>query len=357
MNIHITHDDKFIDGFIGRVKELGELHNNKFYIYPYTDNLRFVKSEEVVVSDINSKEIVDELLEAERVYIHYFDDSLIDFIKNINTTVIWVFWGADAFDLPNLKSLYSPNPSTEGYNLYRLFKERYNAKKSENRKKNAMRNIAYFAHYIEEDFQLIKKTYKLDKLEYIDFTYGTLEQFTSNIVPSKINNILIGNSAHIANNHINAIKKIKEIVDTTVYVPLSYSGTEDYKDEVIQLGTKYFGEKFKPLTKFLSFNEYNEVLKTISIAIMPHTRSQAFGNIIALLYSGVKVYMSNDSSLYKLLKQLGVELYSIENIFDKKSLYMPLTNKQIKKNIEVLNKYLGKIMSVNRMKQILFIND
>ena len=80
-------------------------------------------------------------------------------------------------------------------------------------------------------------------------------------------------------------------------------------------------------------------MNEVDVAIMAHNRGQAGGNIIAFLKKGIKVYMKPQSSIYKYLKSLGVELSSLTELFDCTfdELKIRTTDAQRNRTVELLN--------------------
>lgn len=132
--------------------------------------------------------------------------------------------------------------------------------------------------------------------------------------------IQIGNSADPSNNHLDALKKLLpyKSQDIEIYVPLSY-GDQEYAQKVMELGNDWFGEKFIPITTFMTFDQYIDFLKNIDIAIFSHQRQQAMGNTITLLALGKTVYMRSDVSQWDFLQHLGLKLRDV-SCFEKSQL-------------------------------------
>ncbi|WP_417764148.1 TDP-N-acetylfucosamine:lipid II N-acetylfucosaminyltransferase [Shewanella chilikensis] len=130
-------------------------------------------------------------------------------------------------------------------------------------------------------------------------------------------NIQIGNSADPTNNHKQVFERLTKLdVQNQVgriYCPLSY-GNPVYAAEIKLLGEAMFGDKFYPLMDFMSLEQYNQILDEVDIAIFAHNRQQAMGNTINLLGRGKTVYMRGDTSSYALLTNLGIKVYSLDDI-------------------------------------------
>ena len=124
-------------------------------------------------------------------------------------------------------------------------------------------------------------------------------------------NVLIGNSTDPTNEHISIFDMIESEIDHIgkIYCPLSYGLHNDYKDKIIDEGYKRFGDKFVPLTKFMSINEYVDFLKIIDVAIFNHNRQQAMGNTLTLLSLGKIVYMRSGTNSFESLTKRGFMVF------------------------------------------------
>jgi hypothetical protein len=395
MNIHIAHDDKFIDYIIDITKKLNGT-KNKFIIYQETPQpIKFIRNvDSVSILDINSKELSEIFAcktypETVNIYIHFLNPLLYRLIlttpEHIN--LVWCFWGEDAFALPKLRNRFLSkmtksildsdkiennnytftkylNPKEIYRYYYRLFKNYKQRKKYENLVNSVIRRFNYFAHYIKEDYNIIRTKYPL-KATFINFSYMSIEAAFNFQLPEKLskgNNILLGNSANPTNNHLDAIDVISKeltITEINIYCPINYSVTsKKYKKKVLKLGSMKLGKQFCPILNFLNKTEYYNILDDCSFAIMPQYRSQAWGNIMVLLWIGNAVFLSNKSSLFNLLKNnYQIKIFSIEK--DIHLINKPkdsiLSNDDIKENRKKLVKHIGEEMKVKIMEQLLNI--
>ena len=107
---------------------------------------------------------------------------------------------------------------------------------------------------------------------------------------------------------------------------------------ILKKGEEFFLEKFKPLLNFLPLEEYNNYLSQCNVAIMGHHRQQAVGNIIVLLWLGVKVFLSEKSTLFSYLTRKGVVVYCLEKDLHtlNKNVFLGLNKTEILKNRKIL---------------------
>lgn len=367
MFLHISHDDKFIDSFINRQRKNFNQVENIYLIYNDSQNLRFVKSENVYVFSLYSREFWEFIksLKFSRIYIHYFNSRLADFVLSLpeNIEIFWVFWGSDGFNLPMLLKRnfdeYSLKYCLKNHPYLLLkydlthFMLTYHWKNRVKKHLQAIQKVDYFCHYSEEDYEIIKEVTGFNA-KWLEFNYGSLDDFTRKddklilLTDYQKDIIWLGNSADESNNHISALFEIKRrgIEFSSIMCPLSYAGHKDYAKFVIKKGRELFAERFIPLTEFMPKEEYDELLKRCKCFIFNHKRSQAYTNIAWLLFSGGDIIMHSESSLTRYLRSNGISLKTIDEedwSYDK--------NQKIN-NSEAIEKLLNETIVVQRYKNL-----
>lgn len=126
--------------------------------------------------------------------------------------------------------------------------------------------------------------------------------------------VVVGNSATETNCHKEILQKLSECeFELEVFCPLSY-GNMEYRDEVIDFGYKVLGEQFIPLTDYMTMDEYFEVLAKCDVGVFNNDRQQGLGNIYALLYLGKKVFIRQDTSMWRALYDQGYKVFDIKEI-------------------------------------------
>lgn len=173
----------------------------------------------------------------------------------------------------------------------------------------------------EQDYKVLSKIFNIEKdykTVYAPCYNYDIEQYKP-ILSIKnddgIVRIMLGNSASEENQHIDALTLLNKYKNENImiYCPLSY-GSKKYAEKVINYGRKIFGDKFYPLTEYVEYEKYLEVLSLCNIAIYNHNRQQAFGNIMISLASGTKVFLNKNNTLYYDYKKLGCNIYNIDDI-------------------------------------------
>jgi len=87
-------------------------------------------------------------------------------------------------------------------------------------------------------------------------------------------------------------------------------------------------------------SDYNELLSNVGIAIFNNHRQQALGNTIALLWFGVKIFLSEQNPFYTFLKRNNIHIFSYENELNENSCNTFLTQEEIEQNRYILFKLL-----------------
>jgi len=308
--IHIIFNDKFIKPFIDFIEKHFDRDEHLFVFMDGNDEKVFPIPEADNILNINNKysgkknilklsHILNPLLEdADKVILHsLFSHNLIFYLylhQQYLKKCYWVLWGGDLYtDITRQKTLR---------NAFRRYI-----------KSRVIKQMGGLITYIREgDFELTQKYYGTQAKCYESFFYLSNLYEEYDIKPKKHTtiNIQVGNSADPTNNHIEIFEKLKKYKnkDIKIIAPLSYSSPENAK-KVIKIGKQIFGDKFEPLTDFMPFEKYLELLGEIDIAIFNHKRQQAMGNITTLLGLGKKVYVRRDETPWKMFNKLQIKVY------------------------------------------------
>ena len=104
--------------------------------------------------------------------------------------------------------------------------------------------------------------------------------------------------------------KDKNVKITTV---LSY-GKLKFKDEIIKKGRLIYNDKFEYIDQIISPVQYAQYLAQNDILILNQNRQQGFGNTLASLYLGKKVFIRQEVSTNKYLNNEGIKIFDTNNI-------------------------------------------
>lgn len=345
MNLHITHDDKFMDYFISIADKVSSVPN-KYVVYTHNNIIKHTKSSNIIVVNINSpefEEAIGDLRQYDAVFLHYLSDVLLDLVEKAPEGIkfVWMFFGGDGFrhtsfdsqyyqpitrkaidkiQIKNFKDIIHWHPKQLWWHIQVYKFHRQVSRQANQKLEKVVRKIQYFCHYIPEDFEILSGILNCKNMQYIEFNYGTMEAIIgdTHIAQPEGNSIMIGNSEAPTANHLDALHILKNIgiKDRKIFMPLSYGYEVDreYKDFLIKEGKKLFGSDFVPITDFMSKQDYHQqVLFQCGYIVMNHDRSQAGANNVVALYNGQKLFMSNRSTLFRFYKSLQCKVFDFQN--------------------------------------------
>jgi len=350
MILHLFDDEKVVNRCIEIFeKSLPDENNYICFISSSTpyhvsahNSLTFIRN----INDVDE----DVINVTTKVLIHYLSPWKYEFINKFIKKSIpcyWLIWGGD---------LYNQILQYKGYQLYytKSCLDYYSVAYIYLSKVNIYTNyLKQLLLFIKERIQYIVAECDYDKAKQFiseninakqikGFGYYAIDRILGDLKGKSIigNNITIGNSASFTNNHLYAFKFLKKlsIGNRIVSVPLSYGGNTKYKDLIIKRGTRTF-KNFNPIMCFMPLEEYNKFMLGSSVFIFSSWRQEAFGNIVAALYLGAKVFISNRSPLFnelfciKKLKIFELEKISQTDIDTSMNSYDIINNRIILDNI------------------------
>lgn len=219
------------------------------------------------------------------------------------------------------------------------------------------RNVNTLGFDMPTDYQLMKDWYKVTKTAYF-ITYP--QPLNKNMIElalkeksntSSIVNILLGNSASKENNHLEALDFLSKFADDNIkiYCPLSYGDTEEYKKTVIEKGKLIFNNKFEPILNFMTSEEYAKFFSKMNVAIFNNNRQQAMGNITLASFLGCKVYLRQNTTMWRQYVEIGgCHFYPVEVIKDINITDLTFIDNE---SIDINKKYFEKLQDKDFMKK------
>ena len=384
--IHITTDEKFINSAYWQFNTAFP-NKNKFYLFlkDPQENLVHVDFNDdfVLIKDDfpTLKSLAKSFKEANLVILHGLDYQKSYFAQHLPNanTVVWIIWGYEFYNNPeifNQSSLLGPLTRTYYQNI-ELKKAGLHEKTSFKQKgklfyqnlyyqfkfgtpapnksiKRTIERADYCAILYPEEFDFIKRKLNLSA-EYIKFSYYPIELMVKDeSARIKGENILLGNSSSLTNNHFEAFQLLKRLPTgkRKIITPLSY-GDKIYGEKVIEEGNNLFSGQFHPLIDFMPLHQYNKYLEDCGIVIMNHYRQQAVGNILTMLWMGAKVYLNEKNTLFHYLKNIGIVVCSIEEDLnpENKEVFKLLSFEQQNFNRKIIKTEIGQEVLLRELKK------
>jgi dTDP-N-acetylfucosamine:lipid II N-acetylfucosaminyltransferase len=391
MNYHLMVDDKFIDGFIADAEKVAP-GKNVYIIDNWKNNAKFVKSDLVTFVPFYTPAftaILKKVTDNDKVFVHWVSDLAVKAILNLPPDVItgMFFWGGDVVEIPASrfkKTIYGPlslayfekneerpklklNP-LRPKRVLKSFAQRFFKYKGSEREVALTRELFFkrlnlFLHWSHIDFEWVHKHYTTNAAhKYFYYDCGqkpdAAEQAVMNAPKdTSVTTILLGNSDTVTNNHLEALQALAVYKDKPIklVIPLNY-GNAKYGDLVESEAIRIFGaDKVMALRSFLQRDEYYKLLAQVDVAVMFHYRTQAAGNVLALLYRGKKIFIHGNSTLYELLKTNDIAVFDSKEIgaIDFNQFKAPLDQATIDKNITIVDRLFNEEQKLAALGKVL----
>jgi len=284
------------------------------------------------------------------------------------TPTIWLGWGFDYYSdlLSNIPLLLEKtkalSASLDGNNLRRrasvIIKSIICMLGIPTVKVKAIERISIFAPVLPSEYDLVAQSRKWKHFpEFVVWNYGTIEDnlikgFEGERVSG--NAILVGNSATVTGNHIEALDLLHQfgVNDRQIIAPLSY-GNEQYAQRLTEVGIDYFGDNFEALMNFMPVENYVATIKKCGYVIMNHVRQQAVGNIVIMLYLGARIFVRQENPVYAFFKAMGVSLSTVQElVIDPTLLQTPPSNEERERNRNFVSGYWSRDRAHERTKDL-----
>lgn len=272
--------------------------------------------------------------------------------------VAWVFWGGDIYGRKDNCGRFLSCRSRFLLGVQHI--KRWIRNKRQPSKYeipfDLLKRIDYCLTDIPEDYAFVKQ-YLGTQIKELWYNYYSIEETIGDLAGDVVDgsNVLLGNSCSIECNHMDGFRMIElfPIKDSKIVVPLSY-GESWLRLLLLRVGKRCFGSRFQPLVDFIPRSEYNAIIKSCSVAIMPHYRPQAFGNILTALWLGTRVYLSEKNNLYSYFKRIGTAIFSLEKDFIRTNSFalLPLSEVQVAQNRRAISAYYSKDVMRKRVLEL-----
>lgn len=216
---------------------------------------------------------------------------------------------------------------------------------------DSFRLVTHLATWIRPDFLLFQSHFN-SKVIHFEFPFIRIDQYLFGedqaILNHDARHVLLGNSNSATSNMLDAIPIIAPYIEKSqkVYVTLSYGKQPGHRKEVILAGKSKLNGRFIPVVDFLPGTEFIALLKGCIAGVFNHYRQQAMGTMIAMLYLGSRIYLSEKNPILTFLKDSGFYIFSLEQDF-KNNLWAPLSSTERFHNRSLIHKKFNRL-AVNK---------
>lgn len=346
--LHIIDDNKFIDYCKGTY-EINDYHNT-YQRYNEVDPKTLRETFDVIVIHFLRVE-----------YKELFNESTFPINR-----IVWTMWGADSFSLggffnrhllPKTKNARLRASFTKSkifglkIGFKSLFPRLFDLQPRNKQLVGLIKKINNVVVLVPQDANELSDNYETSaRFYHINYVDPVLQTESPQFEFNAGDNILLGNSSAFTNNHLDCLQLLdkRKLGDLKLLVPLNY-GDELYGDIVEAYVNDNFGSSSVVPRKFMPFIDYLDLLSTCEIALMPHIRQQAIGNIVKLLLQGTHIYFHERSGVYKFLKENGFYISSLNEL----DAIGKLSLSQKEKNQQLALEYFGKSLIHKKVTQML----
>lgn len=230
---------------------------------------------------------------------------------------------------------------------------RFKYKSNRERQKEIYSKIDAILLLNQFEYDELKKYFYLPRFIQVALTRETPKTFD---LSNKKEVIIVGNSRHSWNNHLDIFKVIKKSRKFNTYkfiLFFNYGANNDYAETVKKEATQ---NNFVLIDKFLDNIEFNDIYNNASAVIINSYRQHALGNIFSALLSGTKVYLNKKSSTYKWLKHEGFiisEITELPNDIDNNKI--KLTIEEYQHNINCYNQMKANYTNIDFIENIITV--
>ncbi|MDC1107212.1 TDP-N-acetylfucosamine:lipid II N-acetylfucosaminyltransferase [Prolixibacteraceae bacterium] len=362
--LHIAMDDKFINASQWIFNQALPSQNDLILCLKKANNTVIHVHKDSITDIVSFKQLRSHLTpiidQYKWVVLHSLSFEFSQIVTSFPTvSFIWSYFGYEVYhntkmSIPELygsetSQLFSSSFHDKTKRAIRklYYQLRYRIDSPDQGVLNAANQISYFATPVKEEFDmLMEKGILSPTCKWINFSYYPMEFIFEGQTEITTNgdHILLGNSASHSNNHIEAFDMIMGLNlqdNQKVITPLSY-GDAIYAEQIKSIGKKKLNKHFYPLCDFIPLSQYNQLQQDCGFVIMNHYRQQAFGNILAAIWLGAKVFLDSRNNIYHYLQRIGVKVYLIEELKTETMEWERLSEKKVKSNREILLKHLSK---------------
>lgn len=366
MILQVTFDDKFVDYVVEQFRSYSSMCRIVLLTYDSNSIKYSTKIDKENSITYNSNEYYDllaSLSNYKAVIMHgLFDKMQYEIVLKLpnNVKLAWVLWGSEIYSRKENKKKYLAKCTKFIYTIRESLKRetKNNKFNNEDVPLEILKRVDYLLGSSLELFNDVK-IYLKESVGHLKYSYYTIEEVLGNELFSKLaygENILVGNSSVIENNHLDIISRLYKVnipKRINYYFPLSY-GDVWVRNFINYIGKFFFTSQFKPLLTFMQRNKYNEIMLSCGVYISNHYRPNAFGNILTALWLGLRVFVSEKNIQTNFLLNLGLHINIIErDLKNEGDLLKKMNCDEINHNRQILERNYGRIQMDVNIKKII----
>lgn len=322
--LHIHTDNKFLS--YNKAFSDPSFSNTIMFIYEKKNDTHSLYSKHDIILIENSqkglKSAIDIANNADLIVVYMMDITKSYIVNRIRTgiPIVWRFYGAELYGKLNnyvLSDLTKQIIQKQNYpfviriraflNNILTYGINYKAEFD-----CSIKRVDAIAMLYKQEYVFLSDFFMLPK--FIQLSYNSNRSV--NLLLSKTNTIIIGNSRNRYNNHLEIIRLIKEggHEKFSYEMPFNYGETSLYSNMVLREAELL--PNCHVIKEFMPKNEYCQLFSDAAAFVFNAHRQMAMGNIFIAIENNTKVYLNPKNSAYQWLLEEGFAVFSIEDLVD-----------------------------------------
>jgi dTDP-N-acetylfucosamine:lipid II N-acetylfucosaminyltransferase len=366
VNLHVMNDTYGLYPLeiAKRIKDSGRQYNNLMVNLSLESTFRDDDISYIPISKTSFENYLSKIEALDKIIFHpytYYGSRFLKVAKKRfpHVKVYWFIWSYELYSLPPLHQHYGPfakkyikdnmrfpekvkeHPIAGKFIL--KFCHLTGIKRNYIKEiKDSLNQIDFFGSLLPSDFLYFQQVSSNKETKYLPLTYLSLEQLMPglNDFQSRGNKIMIGHSASPEGNHFEILTRLNKInPGFPIFLPLAY-GKEKYGDLIEAEARKKFVNADIQRDK-LDKTLYYQKLTEVGWAILNAKVMKGLGNLIGLIWMGVKVFLDEDSSTFKDFSSWGIAVFSVQHDLNIHELSNKLTDSQVATNKRIIQEKCG----------------
>lgn len=292
--VHLVFNDKFIKPYVSFINKYFNHEDHVFLCKRWFDKYPFPEDENVF--EIETFDYIN-LRKVKKIICHSaFDNDVINYFyenKELLKKTCCIIWGGE-----------------------------FTCRTKEEMKSKDLYVLSNFYQYIGGiDEPIVRKMYNISEKQKFfnkpNYSFPVSKEILDNVKINKKNYIQIQLGQSVQESILDSLDYLYKFKDENIRVVtiLSYGGNGFLEKEIIKKGTSLFGNKFMHIDSYMSPNDYADHISNNDILILNTDHQDAFGNTIAHLYLGKKVFIRSDIPTGTfLLENYDIHVYPTESI-------------------------------------------
>ena len=216
------------------------------------------------------------------------------------------------------------------------------------------RNFHGYISDTDGDCEVTKEKYKIKKAFFYNGAYtfpvqwDMIEVALEGKKPKDCVRVQVNNSCDRTTSEM--LKKLSKFRGENIEVTtvLSY-GDMEYKEAIMETGKQIFGDKFVPLSNYLSPMDYAKWCAQNDIYVLSQDRQQGLGNSFITLATGGKLYIKSEITTFSHFKRHDIEVFDTNDIgkicFEEFEEYPDQVRRRNMENVKIFfdNRYLKEL--------------